>query len=234
MDYVALDLETTGLDPKKDKIIEIGAVKVVNGEETDTFSTFVNPGRRLDERVSELTGIEDSDLKNAATAAEIIPKLLEFIGDLPLLGHSILFDYSFVKRAAVNAGCTFDKEAIDTLRISRAVCPNLNSKRLTDMCAHYGIELNAHRALNDARASHLLFLQLESEFSAKYLELFKPAALVYKTKKESPVREREKKRLKELVKKHNIDCPYDIDRMTRNEASRYYDKLRAEIGADKF
>ena len=234
MDYVALDLETTGLDPKKDKIIEIGAVKVIGGKETDSFSAFVNPGRRLDERVSELTGIEDSDLKNAPQAAEILPKLLEFIGDLPLLGHSILFDYSFIKKASVNAGLSFDRDGIDTLRISRACCPDLNSKRLLDMCAHYGIELNAHRALNDARASHLLFLKLESEFSEKYPELFKPAALVYKTKKESPVREREKKRLKELVKKHNVDCPYDIDSMTRNEASRYYDKLRAEIGADRF
>ena len=234
MDYVALDLETTGLDPKKDKIIEIGAVKVVDGAETDSFSAFVNPGRRLDERVSELTGIEDSDLKDAPKIEIILPKLLDFIGDLPLLGHSILFDYSFVKRAAVNSGLAFDREGIDTLRISRATCPDLNSKRLTDMCAHYGIELSAHRALNDARASHLLFLKLESEFSGKYPELFKPATLIYKAKKESPVRERDKKRLKDLVKKHNIDCPYDIDAMTRNEASRYYDKLRAQIGEDKF
>jgi DNA polymerase-3 subunit alpha (Gram-positive type) len=229
MDYVALDLETTGLDPKKDKIIEIGAVKVINGVETATFSTFVNPGRRLDERVSELTGIEESDIKDAPKAESVINDLLEFIGDLPLLGHSILFDYSFVKRAAVNAGLSFDRDGIDTLRISRACCPDLDSKRLLDMCTHYGISLCAHRALNDARASHLLFLKLQEDFSAKYPDLFKPSQLIYKAKKEQPVREREKKRLKELVKKHNIDCPYDIDAMTRNEASRYYDKLRAEI-----
>lgn len=230
MNYIALDLETTGLNPKRDKIIEIGAIRVENGKETAEFSTFVNPGRRLDERVSELTGIDDEDLKDAPKIETVIGELIDFIGDFPLLGHSILFDYSFVKHAAVNSGLKFEKEGIDTLRISRVCHPELESKRLLDMCMHYGIELSAHRALNDARASHLLYSKLESGFSQKYADLFRPSPLLFQVKKESPIRPQQKEKLKEYIKKHGIDCPYDIDDMSRNEATRYYDKLRSEHG----
>ena len=100
--YVAIDLETTGLDPKKEKIIEIGAVKVVDGQVAEEFSTLVDPRRLLEERISELTGITDAELSGAPYIDEIIGLAAEFIGDLPLLGHRILFDYSFLKRAAVN------------------------------------------------------------------------------------------------------------------------------------
>lgn len=230
MDYVALDLETTGLNPKRDRIIEIGAIRVENGKETGEFSTYINPGRRLDERVSELTGIGDEDLKDAPKIETVLPKLMEFAGDLPILGHSILFDYSFVKHEAVNAGLSFEREGIDTLRISRACHPELESKRLLDMCTYYGIALEAHRALNDARAAHFLFTRLEKEFSGKMPELFKPAPLIFKVKKESPIRPLQKEKLREYIKKHNIDCPYDIDSLSRNEATRYFDKLRAEHG----
>ena len=100
--YVALDLETTGLNPKLDKIIEIGAVKVLDGQKADTFSTFVNPGRTLEKRVTELTGITDDTLKDAPVIEEVLPQLLVFLGELPLLGHNILFDFSFLKKAAAN------------------------------------------------------------------------------------------------------------------------------------
>ena len=76
--YISIDLETTGLNPKRDKIIEIGAVKVVEGSITETFETFVNPGRRLEERIVELTGIEDTDLEGAPYSEEVLPRLLEF------------------------------------------------------------------------------------------------------------------------------------------------------------
>ena len=93
--YISIDLETTGLNPKKDKITEIGAIKVVDGKTVDTFSTLVNPGRKLEQRIIDLTGIQDSELENAPYIEEVMPKLMEFLEDMPLLGHSILFDYSF-------------------------------------------------------------------------------------------------------------------------------------------
>ena len=93
--YVSIDLETTGLNPKRDRIIEIGAIRVEQGQIVEEFSTFVDPGRKLEERITELTGIRDEDLADAPQLDEVFPKLLEFMGELPLLGHSILFDYSF-------------------------------------------------------------------------------------------------------------------------------------------
>lgn len=96
--YVSLDLETTGLNPKLDKIIEIGMVKVCDGEITAQMETFVNPGRALEQRIVELTGIEDKQLADAPEIAEILPEALAFIGDDILLGHGVLFDYSFMKR----------------------------------------------------------------------------------------------------------------------------------------
>lgn len=98
--YTALDLETTGLNPKKDKIIEIGAVKVRNGEITDRFQSFVNPGRVLENKVKNLTGICDAMLEGAPEMGELIEPLIEFLGEDVLVGHRILFDYSFVKKSS--------------------------------------------------------------------------------------------------------------------------------------
>ena len=105
--YIALDLETTGLEPKKEKITEIAALKVEHGQITGRFVTLVNPKRPLTERVVELTGITDDMLKDAPVIEDIIGEVLEFIGNLPLLGHNIRFDYSFLKQAAVNQKMEF-------------------------------------------------------------------------------------------------------------------------------
>ncbi len=102
--YISIDLETTGLNPKKERIIEIGALRVVEGEVLETFHTLVNPYRPLPPRIQELTGITDAMLYSCPDTAQVIPKLLDFCQELPLLGHKILFDYAFIKRAAVNMG----------------------------------------------------------------------------------------------------------------------------------
>lgn len=228
--YVSLDLETTGLNPKYDKIIEIGAVKIIDGKTVDNFSSFVSPGRKLEDRIVELTGIKESDLKDAPLPNEIIPKLLDFIGDLPLLGHRILFDYSFVKHEAVNQKLSFDKEGVDTLKISRACHTELSSKKLVDMCSYYGIVYNAHRALNDAEATAKLFEFLKEKFKEKYPKEFEPVKLVYEVKKESPIRPQQIEKITAYIQRHRIECPYEIERMSRNEAARYYDKLVAKYG----
>ena len=94
--YVCVDLETTGLNPKTDRIIEIGAVKVRNGVVTDTFETLVNPGRRLEERIVTLTGIRDDMLQEQPSIREVLPDFLSFAGEDILLGHSVLFDFAFL------------------------------------------------------------------------------------------------------------------------------------------
>lgn len=203
-DYVSLDLETTGLNPKEDSIIEIGAVKVLNGKVVDKYDTFVIPAKKLSERVEKLTGITEQDLKTGLPLERAIAEILEFVGELPLLGHRILFDYSFLKRAAINQKLTFEKEGIDTLRIARAFLPELPSKRLEDLCAHYGIEYRAHRAGEDADAARQLYNRLVEQFYRKEetiptagsvqtpengktagsaAKLFEPVKLIYKVKR---------------------------------------------------
>lgn len=228
--YVSLDLETTGLNPKYEKIIEIGAVKVINGETVDKFSTFVNPCRKLDEKVTELTGITNHDLEASPEASKVIPLLVDFCEDYPLVGHRILFDYSFVKKETVSAGLSFDKFGVDTLKISRACFPELPSKKLTAMCEHYGIVYEAHRALNDAEATARLFELLKRDFAEKYPASFVPAKLVYEVKKESPIRPLQVERLRNLIARHGIDFPMEITKMTRNEAARSIDKIIAQYG----
>ena len=228
--YVCVDLETTGLNPKTDKIIEIGAVKVVDGEITDRFSSFVNPGRKLEERIVELTGIRDEDLTGAPPIEEVFPRIAEFIGDACLLGHSVLFDFSFLKKAAVNQKREFEKEAVDTLKISRKFLPDLESRSLDYLCKYYEIPHNAHRALADAEATHFLFGKLRDAFYREEEALFQPQKLVYKAKKDSPATNSQKERLYRLTMQHNITLDVNIEMMTKSEASRMIDKLRMQFG----
>ena len=95
--FTVVDIETTGLDPKKDKITEIAAMRVENGNITDTFHTLVNPGRVLEERIVSLTGLCDEDLKKAPHIGDVIGDFIQFETTGCLLGHSILFDFSFLK-----------------------------------------------------------------------------------------------------------------------------------------
>lgn len=225
--YICLDLETTGLNPKLDKIIEIGAVKVVEGKQTEIFSSFVNPGRTLEQRIIELTGIQDKDLAQAPYIEQVLPALLEFMGDMPLLGHSILFDYSFLKKAAVNQNLPFEKKAVDTLKIARRYLMELEHRNLEYLCAYYNIPHQAHRAFADAQATHLLYEKLVELFYRPQEEdsLFEPRPLVYKVKKESPATKTQKIRLYRLLEQHKIIPDVDVERLTRSEASRYTDQI---------
>ncbi|MBO5093545.1 MAG: 3'-5' exonuclease [Lachnospiraceae bacterium] len=226
--YVALDLEMTGLSAKQDRIIEIGAVLVENDEIREVFSTFVNPRCQLTERIVEITGITQADVNDAPEIREILTPLSEFIGERVLLGHRILFDYSFLKRAFVNAGMTFEKCGIDTLKLARICLPQLPSKRLSDLCAYYGIAQQAHRALEDAKAAHFLYQRLKAEFDMP--ESFRPQQLVYKVKKEASASKKQKERLLSLMRQHKLTMTTEIESMSKNEVSRLTDQILAKYG----
>ena len=233
--YVCIDLETTGLNPKTDKIIEIGVVRVEHNEIVEEWQTFVNPGRQLEERITELTGIHDEQLISAPMIDEVLPKLLEMAGDFVLLGHSVLFDYSFIKKAAVNRKMTFEKKGIDTLKIARKYLSDLESRSLPCLCKHYGICHNAHRALQDARATVELYRRLAEQFydmeeAQGEKSLFRPKSLIYHAKRDTPVTIPQKEQLYKLVDKHKLIMDYDIEQLTRSEASRLIDRLLAEYG----
>lgn len=230
-EYVALDLETTGLEAKKDRIIEIGAVKVKDGVVTEEYGTLINPRMEIPERITALTGISSEMTEGMPYIEEALRHLTEFCENLPLLGHNIMFDYGFLKHNAVNLGMTFEKEGLDTLKIARTLLPQLPSRSLQNLRAYYQIEQEeAHRALEDAKTTYRLYERLKEEFGEKNAELFVPAPLIYKVKKQGPITPAQKRYLQDLVKYHKIDLTVEPASLTKNEASRLIDTILSTRG----
>ena len=226
--FICIDLETTGLNPKRDRIIEIGAVKVRNGQIVDTFQQLIDPKQQLEERVEILTGISSKELEGQPTIQEVIPTLKEFLSEDVLLGHRVLFDYSFLKRAFINEKMPFERKGIDTLKLARQFVTDCESKKLESLCKHYEIKHQAHRALGDAMATVELYQKLVENYYNK--EVFAPKPLEFKVKRESPITKAQKERLTLLLAKHNLHPKCEIASMTRNEASRYMDQILATYG----
>lgn len=227
MDYTVLDLEMTGLAPKRDKVIGIGAVRVRNGEIADTYGTLVRPGMSIPETVVQLTGITDEMAALGKEENVAMQELLQFIGDDILVGHNLIFDYSFLKQWAVNQKIPLELSACDTLRIARALLPGAQSKKLESLCEYFQIEReHAHRALDDAVETYKVFENLKSIEGAS-MELFVPKPLVYKAKRQTPATEHQKERLRELMEQYGRKDSISWETLTRSEASRLQDKIRA-------
>ena len=229
--YVVVDLETTGLQPAKDRILEIGAVKVENGEVKDTICTFINPRMAIPPFIQALTGITQDMVENAPTAEQAFYEFLDFCGDRDLMGHNLMFDYSFLKHQAANLKLSFEKRGIDTLKIARSVLPELESRSLTSLCEYFQINREqAHRAFHDALATHEVYEQLKKRAREGQERLFVPVPLLYKAKKQGPITNSQKAYLNDLVKYHKISLDVEIDSLTKNEASRRIDKIISEYG----
>ena len=155
--HVALDLETTGLDSDRDKIIEVGAVKFRGGESIDTFQTFVNPGRSIPEFVQRLTGISPRQVANAPFFPGVGDRLAEFIGPHPVIGHNIAFDLRFLG----THGVPLINPAYDTWDLASVLLPTTPQYSLGYLAAHFDVSHDhAHRALDDAEATRQVFLAL--------------------------------------------------------------------------
>lgn len=229
--YVVVDLETTGLSPREDRILEIGAVKVKDGQVADTYGTFVDPGRPVPQQIRMLTGITDEMVAGQKSAAQALEEFLAFCGGADLMGHNLSFDYGFLKQQASLQRIPFEKRGIDTLKIARCLLEGLESKSLTNLCAYFHIDRSrAHRALDDAMATHQLFCCLKDLAGEEKWELFCPVPLFYRVKKVSPVTDSQKRYLKDLVKYHRIDLDVGIDSLTKSEASRLIDRIIMNYG----
>ncbi len=228
--YVAIDVETTGLDPKRERIIEIGAVKVMDDQIIEEFQSLINPQRVLSEHIIQLTNIQDHMLIDAPIFENIVEDLEHFLGDFPILGHNVLFDYKFLKYGMINQGKTFEKSGLDTWRLCQKTMPKEEKKNLNDACTYWGIRRKAaHRALEDARDSHYLFQKLKAYYGleSKFLE---PQKLIYKVKKEQMASKRQKECLQYLLKYHKIELSMHIDSLTRSEVSRITDQTILQYG----
>ena len=157
-DFVVFDIETTGFSPVKNRIIEIGAVKVCNGEITEHFSSFVNPHTPIPFEIERLTGINDNMVANAPDIEDVLPAFLEFSKGCVLVAHNASFDMSFIVENMKNQGIEADLTYVDTVAISRAVLTDMAKHTLDSISKKLGIVLeNHHRAVDDAEATAKIF-----------------------------------------------------------------------------
>lgn len=172
--FVVIDLETTGLDPEKDQIIEIGAIKFVDGEESEQIEELIDPGMPIPEFITRLTGISDGDVQGKPNIDEIFPQLVKFMENAAMIGQQVNFDASFLEYHHRKINNDFynwentllrfkyvDNLRLDTLFLARILMPFLDGYKLSELAKHLGFDLeNAHRAIEDARATGYVFLEL--------------------------------------------------------------------------
>ena len=169
--YVVFDLETTGFSPIKDKIIEIGAVKVENGEITDKFSTFVNPKVPIPFKITNLTSITDEMVMEAPDIETILPQFLEFVGDAVLVAHNASFDVSFIEQNCRYQDITPDFTSVDTVAMARILLPTLSKFKLNVVANALHISLeNHHRAVDDAGATAEIFVKFVEMLRARNIK----------------------------------------------------------------
>ena len=172
--YVVFDLETTGFSSAKDKIIEIGAVKVENGEITDKYSTFVNPKIPIPFRITQLTSITDEMVMESPEIETILPQFLKFVGDAVLVAHNASFDVSFIEENCRRQGIEPDFTSVDTVGLARVLLPTLSKFKLNVVAKALNIsQEHHHRAVDDARVTaeiYVKFIQMLEERGIETLD----------------------------------------------------------------
>lgn len=167
--FICFDIETTGLSAARDKITEIGAVKVENGVITDTFLTFANPEMPIPQKITQLTGITDDMVKDAPSQSEAVGAFLEFAGDNVLVAHNAPFDTSFIAKACEDMGREYNYTSIDTVAISRAILTDIKNCKLDTVAKFLRLgDFNHHRATDDAEMLARIFINLCQRLTDDY------------------------------------------------------------------
>ena len=185
--FVAFDLETTGLSSKTDRIIEIGAVVMENGKEVDRFQAFVNPGRKLDRKIVELTGISDDMLVDALPIEEVLPQFIEFVGGRVLVAHNSEFDTGFIRAECQRQGIPYGFTSVDTLILSQNLLAHLGKFKLDVVADALSLpEFNHHRAADDAVTCGMIMSRLmdmlQEEHDIHSLQSINPAMTALRSK----------------------------------------------------
>ncbi len=178
-EFVAFDIETTGLSPKNDKIIEIGAVVMKNGTEISRYQTFVDPQQKLTKEITDLTGITDEMLKGAPSIKKVLPEFLEFVGNRVLVAHNADFDTAFIREACKKQNLAYTLTSADTLVLSQNLMTKLSRFKLNIVAAALSLpEFNHHRAADDAVTCGLImakFMDMMKEQGIHRLQEINPA-----------------------------------------------------------
>lgn len=158
-EYIVLDIETTGLSPLKNEIIELSALKIIGGEISDTFSQLVKPAGRISRFISDLTGITNEMLEGADSVSNVLSAFSKFVDDSVIVGHNIKFDIRFLDfNYRKYFDIPFDNDFVDTLRLARRYLPELKSHRLGLLAEYYNFDNSGmHRALKDCEVTNLCY-----------------------------------------------------------------------------
>lgn len=157
-DYVVFDLETTGLDPITNNIIEIGALKYHNNELVAEFSVLINPECVIPPIITEITGIDNELIKNELTIKEVMPKFITFIEDLPLVAHNSSFDLSFIEENVKKLGLTpLLNKNIDTLELSKIYIPKAYNHKLETLKKFFRLDYGSHRSIDDCKTTNYVY-----------------------------------------------------------------------------
>lgn len=229
-EFVIFDVETTGLSSVYDTIIEIGAVKMKNGEVLERFDKFINPHHPLSEQTINLTSITDEMVSAADDEDVVIKQFQDFYGDRPLCGHNVQFDVGFVNAALRRAGLSeITQPVVDTLEVSRLLHPEQNRHTLDSLAKKYNVSLeHHHRANQDAEATGYLMYKLLDAFKKKYnednlnnLNGYAAHGEVYKRARPSHMTmlAKDQKGLKNLYKLVSIASTKDFYRIPRTPKS---------------
>lgn len=185
-DCCVIDIETTGLDYSYDEIIEISAIKVVDGNFTDTFSQLIKPSEPVSDFITQLTGITNEMLSDKPSIQDVLPGFIDFVGKSLLVGYNVNFDINFLYDAVKShLHIEFNNDFVDVLRIARRIHPELPGRKLKDMISFYQLDdIGSHRAEADSIQTYRVLLKLREDIIAQYgsFDEFKTSM---KTKKSS-------------------------------------------------
>ena len=167
---IVLDTETTGLDYTKERMVEFAAVRLENGKIKDEFQTLINPEQHIRKSSIAIHGITPEMVADAPTEAEVMPGILEFIGDYPIVAHNAIFDYAFINEASMRVfGKEITNPRIDSQQMFREIYPDLESHGLEALTKRFNVELsNHHRAMADTMGLALAYPKLKKLYFQKY------------------------------------------------------------------
>ncbi len=157
-DYVVFDLETTGFDAVNDSIIEIGALKYRNNELVEEFSVLINPGKKIPAKITDITGIRDTDVDGAPMISEVLPDFISFIEDLPLIAHNSSFDLGFIEENIKRLGLDMISNTnIDTVRLARRNIFDVPNCKLETLKKHFNLDYGSHRSIEDCLTTNYVY-----------------------------------------------------------------------------
>lgn len=164
--YIVVDIETTGLDPGYNEIIEICAIKIMNGKIAEKFVSLVKPNEEIDEFVTNLTGISNEMLADAPQPKKVLPFFKKFIGNEILIAHNAHFDINFLYDYTESyLAETLNNDFICTMRLARRIFPDFNNHKLITICRNLNIEIPTHRATSDAMAAWKVYENCKTQIS---------------------------------------------------------------------